>query len=162
MEVSTPACAAILHRDGAHLTSWIPAGGDDLLWTSAEAVHAEGAAIRGGIPLIGPWFGPGRDGRTSPAHGWLRTHRWDLIAAHRGDSDAGGAVHGDGDVVTLELELRGADPTGQGTSAALAVVLSRESLQVTLTVTAGTEPLVLEAALHTYLAVSDVRAIELE
>lgn len=150
LRVSTPASSATIHLDGAQVTSWVPAGRADVLWLSPGAVFAEGTAIRGGIPLIGPWFGPGRDGATSPAHGWLRTARWELEAAERL-----------GDAVTLVLGLTGADPSGAGVTAQAFVAIG-EHLTVELSVRAGAVPLELESALHTYLAVDDVREVRLE
>lgn len=73
IEVRTAASSATIHLDGGHVTSWIPAGGEDVLWTSPTAHYAEGASIRGGIPLIGPWFGLGRYGTARPSHGWPRS-----------------------------------------------------------------------------------------
>lgn len=150
LRIETPASTAVLHLDGAQVTSWIPTGARDVLWLSPATKTGPGEAIRGGIPLVGPWFGPGRDGSTTPAHGWLRTHRWELEAAER-----------IGDAITLVLALDDADPSGHGISARLFVSVG-EHLTVELTVTAGDAPLELEAALHTYLAVSDVRDVHLE
>ena len=150
IEVSVPASRAVIRLDGAQVTSWVPRSGSDVLWMSPLALEGEGAAIRGGVPLIGPWFGAGRDGRTSPKHGWLRTARWELDSC---------AVEGERAIVTLRLD--GADPSGEGDRARLVVTVD-ERLRLDLTVTAGSAPLELEAALHTYLAVSDVRAAELE
>lgn len=146
--VDTAASRAVIHLDGAHITSWVPAGGEDVLWMSAASRFAEGEAIRGGIPLVGPWFGPGRDGRTTPKHGWLRTHRWELESAE----DTGGSIR-------VGLRLDGADPSGDGITARTVVEVGA-SLTVELTVTAGSAPLELESALHTYLAVEDVRSAE--
>lgn len=148
--VETGAARAELHLDGGHLTSWAPTGEADLLWVSPLSAYGEGAAIRGGVPLIGPWFGPGRDQRTTPKHGWLRTSRWELVGAAA-----------EGDDVVLELALADADPRGTGISAAATFRIGRQ-LDVDLTLTAGDEPLELEAALHTYLAVSDVRQIGID
>ncbi|MFC0675994.1 D-hexose-6-phosphate mutarotase [Brachybacterium hainanense] len=162
--VEIAACTAVIHLDGGHLTSWVPAGQDDVLWTSPDAVYAEGESIRGGIPLIGPWFGPGRDGLSVPAHGWLRRERWELVSAERfhgwADGDADVA---DSDAVAITLGLRDADadPSGQGITAQVHFAIAADHLQVRLDVTAGTAPLELEAALHTYLSVGDVRSCSL-
>lgn len=150
IEIDVPTARATIHLDGAHVTSWIPRGGAEVLWVSPDALFGEGEAIRGGIPLIGPWFGPGKDGATSPKHGWLRTSRWELEAAER-----------IGDAAAIVLRLDGADPSGHGITAR-AFVSVGEHLTVELTVTAGDVPLDLEAALHTYLAVSDVRTVALD
>lgn len=146
LQVETPAASAELLLDGAHLTSWAPAGEQDLLWLSPDSAFGEGEAVRGGIPLIGPWFGPGRDLAMAVKHGWLRNIRWDLTAAER-----------DGDEVVLTLS------TPEDAKALRASVTCRigAELAVDLTLTAGPRRLEIEAALHTYLAVSDVREIEI-
>lgn len=148
--VATGAARATVHLDGGHLTSWRPTGEADLLWTSPLSEYGAGAATRGGVPLIGPWFGPGRDLATEPKHGWLRTHRWELVGAEA-----------DGDDILLDLALDGADPEGAGVGARARFRIGH-SLDVDLTLTAGRTPLDLEAALHTYLAVSDVRQIGID
>lgn len=143
--VDTAAASAVLHLDGAHLTSWIPAGEQEVLWLSPLSQFGAGAAIRGGIPVVGPWFGPGVDGDQEVKHGWLRNVRWELAAARR-----------EGEEVHLRLRSP-ADRTEL--SAVLDVVVGAQ-LSVDLSITAGPEPLELEAALHTYLAVGDVREVE--
>lgn len=144
--VSTPSGTAELLLDGAHLISWVPAGQADLLWLSPDSAFGEGEPVRGGIPLVGPWFGPGRDLAMDVKHGWLRTIRWDLAAAER-----------EGDEVVLTLV------TPEGVEALSASIDFRfgSELSVDLTITAGPLALELEAALHTYLAVGDVREIEI-
>lgn len=142
--IATPAATAELLLDGAHLTSWIPAGESDLLWMSPDSAFGAGEAVRGGIPLIGPWFGPGRDLAMEVKHGWLRNIRWDLVAAER-----------EGDDVVLTLRT----PEDVKALSATAEFRLGTELSVDLTLTAGARALELEAALHTYLAVGDVREI---
>ncbi|ATG52226.1 D-hexose-6-phosphate mutarotase [Brachybacterium vulturis] len=144
--VTTPAATAELLLDGAQLISWIPTGEQDLLWLSPDSAFGEREAVRGGIPLIGPWFGPGRDMAMEVKHGWLRNLRWDLAAAERA---------GDEVVITL------ATPEDVRALSATARFRLGAELSVDLTITAGPRPLELEAALHTYLAVGDVRRIEI-
>lgn len=147
--VDTPAARAVLHLDGAHLTSWIPAGQDEVLWLSALSEYGDGAAIRGGIPLVGPWFGPGRSGDQPVKHGWIRNHPWQLTEASF-----------DGEDVVLELALIGADPSGGGLRADVRFRIGTE-LSVDLTLTAGDQEVEVEAALHTYLAVADARQLRI-
>ncbi|APX31637.1 D-hexose-6-phosphate mutarotase [Brachybacterium sp. P6-10-X1] len=145
--VDTPAARAVVHLDGAHLTSWAPTGEADLLWLSPDSAYGPREAIRGGIPLVGPWFGPGRDGAMQVKHGWLRTITWELAAASA-----------DGEDVVLELVT----PQDAVKLTGRAVFRIGRELSVDLTLTAGATPLEVEAALHTYLAVGDVRRIALE
>ncbi|MGP9539671.1 D-hexose-6-phosphate mutarotase [Brachybacterium sp. AOP43-C2-M15] len=144
LQVRTSAATAELLLDGAQLTSYAPTGETDLLWLSPQSAFGPGTAIRGGIPLIGPWFGPGRDGTMPVKHGWLRTVRWDLVGAGREGEDV---------LLTLRTPEDAAALT-----ATLDLRIGAE-LSVDLTVTAAATPLELEAALHTYLAVGDVREI---
>lgn len=147
--VDIPSARAVLHLDGAHLTSWVPAGQSEVLWLSELSEYGDGAAIRGGIPLIGPWFGPGRDGKRPVKHGWLRNHPWELTSASF-----------DGEDVVLALALEGADPEGTGIRADAVFRIGAE-LTVELTLTAGEQQVEVEAALHTYLAVDDVRRLRI-
>lgn len=142
--VDTPAARAVLMLDGAHLVSWIPAGEEDLLWLSPTSEFGPGVPVRGGVPLVGPWFGPGRDGAQQVKHGWLRNVRWELRAA---------TAEGGETVLVLDSPADLPELT-----ASLTVRLGAE-LSLDLEITAGGQGLELEAALHTYLAVGDVRDI---
>ncbi|MDW5417627.1 MULTISPECIES: D-hexose-6-phosphate mutarotase [unclassified Iodobacter] len=69
--------SAVIALQGAHLLSFIPKGGRELLWRSPNAVFAQGKAIRGGIPLCMPWFGAHPAGL--PSHGFARVSNWDVL-----------------------------------------------------------------------------------
>lgn len=140
------AATAVLHLDGAHLTSWVPAGQDEVLWLSPLSEFGDGAAIRGGVPLVGPWFGPGRHGDRAVKHGWLRNVRWTLVSART-----------DGEDVELVLD----SPAARSELSARLVVRVGRTLDLDLSVTVAEETEV-EAALHTYLAVSDVRRVVID
>ena len=53
----------------------------DLLFVSRESHFVDGKPIRGGVPLIFPWFGPNTANPSLPAHGFARTRRWELAGA---------------------------------------------------------------------------------
>lgn len=66
---------ALTIADGrAHLLSADSRLGE-LLYLSPEADFAEGGSIRGGVPIIAPWFNDltGQE----PAHGWARRRAWE-------------------------------------------------------------------------------------
>ncbi|NKX93914.1 D-hexose-6-phosphate mutarotase [Sanguibacter hominis ATCC BAA-789] len=156
--IETPSGTARLHTYGAHLVSWVPADGADVLWVSPRSAYTPGAAIRGGVPLCFPWFGPHPSG-TGPAHGFARTSVWRLVeATDLPDDDA----HPGGVAVTLALTEQDVDPALTSVwphpfEARVRLVVGRElSLSLAVTNTGGTTFAVSEA-LHTYLAVGDVR-----
>ena len=64
----------VVALQGAHVLSFVPAGGKDMLWQSPKTVMAKGQPIRAGIPLCLPWFGPNSDGH--PMHGFARLLPW--------------------------------------------------------------------------------------
>jgi glucose-6-phosphate 1-epimerase len=63
---------------GAHLMEFTPSGQPPLLFLSKCTALTPGKAIRGGIPVIFPWFGPRQDHPESPMHGLVRTRLWNL------------------------------------------------------------------------------------
>jgi glucose-6-phosphate 1-epimerase len=151
--VRTSRAVAEVYDYGAHLWSW-SLDGQPVLWQSAFSKREAGMPLRGGIPICWPWFGPGRSGEQTPAHGIARTSDWALTAvAER----AGNVVH------TYSL-LPGDAPgsmLGDGWHVAYEVSVGDE-LDLALTVANdGLLPFSYELALHTYLAVGDVREVSI-
>lgn len=68
-----------LCTQGAHVTRAQLGNGEDLLFLSPRTRFAEGVPIRGGIPLVFPWFGDDPEGRGRPAHGFARRVPWRLV-----------------------------------------------------------------------------------
>ncbi len=125
---------------GAHVLSFIPKGESDLLFVSRQAVFQEGKAIRGGIPVCWPWFGPAG----TPAHGVARISMWQLDDAFL-EADAS---------TTLRLSLDQRDFCGL--TARLRVNVGN-ALTVSLTThNCGSQTYELSEALHTYFAVGDI------
>lgn len=134
---------------GAHVTHW-----RDVLFLSSRSRFEPGVAIRGGIPVIFPWFGddPLKQGRG--AHGFARRLPWRCVNSHH---DANGSR------VTLELEESDSTRSVWPRSfRARLEVRAAERLEVALEVqNLGREAFRFEAALHTYLRVGDVRRVRL-
>ena len=152
VRVTAPSAAATVYLHGAHLTDWHPAGQAPVLFLSARTELAADKAIRGGVPVIFPWFGPRHDGKEGPMHGFARVSEWEMAFA----AVAGDEVH-------LRL-LRWLDR--MSTSRALGfdhfrlayrmTIGPRLTLELTVANVSGV-PLVFEEALHSYFAVADVR-----
>ncbi|MFZ1411743.1 MAG: D-hexose-6-phosphate mutarotase [Micropruina sp.] len=145
-----------VYDHGAHVWAWQPDGSAPVLWMSSHSGYATGTAIRGGIPVIFPWFGPGRGGTLSPAHGFVRAREW------RRDE-----VIEDADSLVVRYSV---DETLTGSQqhfpfpykAELSARFSAEALVVELTVTnSGTAEFSYEEALHTYLTIGDIAQVEL-
>ena len=150
LAVQTPASEAHIYLHGAQVTHFQRRGERPVLFMSAKSQFAEGKAIRGGIPVILPWFGP-REGK--PLHGFARLHAWRLGEIQ--------TLPGNEARVVLHL------PTCPEAAEwprfeARCVITVGEDLVVELSVT-NTDParaLDLQTCLHTYFAVADIAKVE--
>lgn len=79
-------CEIYLH--GAHVTSFVPQGQEDLFWLSKQAVFVEGKSIRGGIPICWPWFGGHWNDASKGAHGFARLMDWQVVDVETTDNGA--------------------------------------------------------------------------
>jgi len=82
---SANACGE-MYLHGAHVTSWRPAGREEVLFLSAQSRWEDGRAIRGGVPICFPWFGGKADDPKAPAHGFVRTRAWQLVSITEGEA----------------------------------------------------------------------------
>ena len=158
--ITTPACTAQFYLQGAHLTQWTPAGQQPALYLSSRSSFTPGKAIRGGIPVVFPWFGPAA---TSPIHtskgaaqhGFARVWPWSFRFA----ALAGEELH----LSTTLDQTEGVRAMGfSGFELVFEMVLGR-TLTVRLTVAnTGEEPFQFEDVLHAYLHVGDSREVSVE
>jgi len=140
---------AEIYLDGAHVTSWVPADGQERLFLSPASQFAAGAPIRGGIPIVFPQFGMSGP---LPLHGLARLMRWEFAGAS--------VVHGQASAI---FRLRDTEDSRQLWAntflAELTVTISGRRLAVTLAVTnTSAKSFSFTAGLHTYLAVADLTA----
>ena len=149
--VSSQAAEAEIYLQGAHVARWKPCGQRPVLFLSSKSLFTPGKAIRGGVPVIFPWFGPRADGKPGPAHGFARTTEWALEGTKlRDDRDV--------EIAMVLAPNDSARTFGYGGFALRFCVTFGATLQMELEVqNNGKEPFIYEEALHTYLAVGDVR-----
>ncbi len=140
LDVETPLCTASLCLQGAHLTSWKPEGQEECLFLSPNAVFAPDKAIRGGIPVCWPWFGPRKN---APSHGVARISRWRL---HHQETDKQGNV-------LLSLAFY---PEDEAYPAAILRLTLGRTLVMKLETTARMQPCKLTEAFHNYFAVGNL------
>lgn len=145
--------SARVYLDGAHVTSWIPAGGDEQLFVSANAAYGPGQSIRGGIPVCWPQFGAFGPIRS---HGFARLSRW-RHAAHEVDASTARAAFVLEDTAATRAEWPHAF------RAALTVAVGGRALEVSLEITnTGDMPFAFAGALHPYFRVRDAFACEVD
>jgi glucose-6-phosphate 1-epimerase len=151
LEVATPLARAAVYLQGAHVTAYAPRGAAPVLFLSRASRFEHGVPIRGGIPIVFPWFGRKAGDSAAPLHGPARLAPWGLEAA---TVDAAGVVH-----LLLGLDAVAAAEWPVGARLRYRVEIG-PALRLALEVeNRGPAPFVFEEALHTYLAVDDVERI---
>jgi len=153
--VSAPGATAAVFDHGAHLVSWVPAGSSEVIFLSSAAFLDSAAAIRGGVPICFPWFGPGRTGSMAPAHGFARRSAWTLADSERS-----------ADQVVLTYTLDDSAIVSETFTSSFRAVYRigiGQSLDLDLTIeNTGDVEFSFEEALHTYLAVGNVEQVRIE
>lgn len=141
---------------GAHLTSFRPHKATEVLWMSSESNFEVGKAIRGGIPVCFPWFGPHKTDSELPQHGFARLMYWDVLET---------ATLPSGETM-IELQLCSSEQTKtywpHDFCAQLTVIVG-STLSVTLKVT-NTSAVAFDytCALHSYFNLSLIGNIAIE
>lgn len=149
-----------IYDHGAHIWAYQPDGHPPVLWMSAKSEFADGHPIRGGVPVVFPWFGGGQDGALRPMHGFARVGTW-----HR--SDIKDTLAQDGRLL-VEYEIDDAMTRHQvdfahDYKAYIRAKFTPEYLQISMLVhNEGDQPFTFENAFHTYLSVGDVRQVSIE
>ncbi|MCB1775967.1 MAG: D-hexose-6-phosphate mutarotase [Candidatus Competibacteraceae bacterium] len=144
---------AEIYLHGAHVTSWIPASGQERLFLSRASQFRADAPIRGGIPVVFPQFGmlvP------LPLHGLARLMLWEFVEAKKAGTGA-----------SATFRLHDTEESRRlWTNAFLAeltLAIDGNQLAVTLAIlNTGTDSFTFTAAFHTYLAVTDLAATVVE
>ncbi len=151
IQIATPWSHAEIYLQGAHITHFQNIGEPPLLFLSHVSRFEKGTPIRGGIPIIFPWFGP-REGQVM--HGFARNQTWDLKEIIQ---SPGGGLH-------LKFNLPDCDQAAllPKFTADYSVEVN-QSLRAELTIQNMTEDenFIFENCLHTYFTVGDVSAISI-
>jgi glucose-6-phosphate 1-epimerase len=155
LTVASPLASASVSLFGGQVLAWQPAQtAFPVLWLANAAIFDGRSAIRGGVPICWPWFGPHPvSPGQNPAHGLARIQPWHLDkVSFLPDGTVeltltiSRTVPVDGDLTTLSLT----QTIQIGTS--LDIALSTSNV--------GSEPTRYSEGLHTYFQVSDVGTVE--
>jgi len=139
IRINTQWSTAEIYLHGAQVTRFEKVHEADFLFLSSASEFREGTAIRGGVPLIFPWFGA-LEG--FPAHGALRTVTWELLESESLPDD------------TVRVSFR---LTSEEDCQVDFIVTVGESLAMELIVTnSGDDEFTFENCLHTYFNVRSI------
>ncbi|CAM3976510.1 D-hexose-6-phosphate mutarotase [Rahnella bruchi] len=145
--VTHPKVRAAIALQGAHLLSWQPEGEEPVLWMSSASAFKEGVAIRGGIPICWPWFGPAG----KPSHGFARNMAWELTDHQETD---------EGVVLTLTLK---SSPETLALWPHEFTLTARFTLGATCHIELeSTGDFEANSALHTYFNIGDIASVSVK
>jgi glucose-6-phosphate 1-epimerase len=149
--ISTMWSSAEVYLQGAHVTNFRKHNEPPLTFMSQCSRFTEGQPIRGGIPVIFPWFGM-REGMGN--HGFARVQTWELKEF---------APAPDGSV---SVRFRLPDcPEGSSyppfTADYVITVSEGLTLQLIVTNQAAEDSMTFENCFHTYFEVSDISSISI-
>ena len=154
--VSNPHANARICLYGAQILSFCNKNNSEILWMSPLSNFSRGKAIRGGIPVCFPWFGPDTTQKGMPQHGFGRLMVWEI-------SETTQQTSGETKII-LRLD------SSENTRAywphdftAEIIILVGQTLKVTLKVTNVSErQFEYSCALHSYFKISGIDDIKIE
>lgn len=160
VHVSVPTATATIYLQGAHLSQWQPKGEAECVYFSRKSELTPGRPLRGGIPIVFPWFAMDKktdriDGHPGPMHGFARVQNWKLTS-----------VKCEEDAAVVEFELGSTSMSrrmGFDQFMLTAVFRIGRKLNLSLRVTnVGHETLTFEEAFHTYLKIADIHEVRVK
>jgi len=147
--VTSSSSTAEVYPHGAHVTAFQKNGEPPLIFMSRKSEFADTKAIRGGVPICYPWFGP-REG--SVVHGFARITEWDLAKT---------AANPDGSVrLVFTLPDSVAVKANWPVTKVNFIVTVGDKLTMELAVSnLSNDNFTYEDCLHTYFAVADINQV---
>jgi glucose-6-phosphate 1-epimerase len=151
-EITTPWSSAEIYLHGAHVTHFKKHDEPPLLFLSQCSRFTTGEPIRGGIPIIFPWFGKPAD--KPGQHGFARNRDWELKEM---------AVSPDGAVsVRLQMPECGESPECPACAVDYLVTVSDTLTAELVVMNKSAREFTFENCLHTYFAVGDIGAMSIK
>lgn len=154
LKIETDLATATISTYAGQVLSFLPKGHQhDLLFLSDSAYYATGKAIKGGVPICWPWFGPDPEEKGRPGHGFVRNRQWEVRETEETDQHIKVTLG-----VPVSDETRAIWPFEFDLSIEITVGASLEIALITKNL--GAEPITVTQGLHTYFAVGDIAQVE--
>ena len=155
IEINNAKAHATISTYSGQVLSYRPKSqNDDLLFVSEKAYYATGKAIKGGIPVCWPWFGPDPDDRGRPAHGFVRNRQWEVIASES-CADSSTKV-----VLALADSKDTRDIWPHPFRLSIEITVGNSLKLALVTQNTGSDSVTISQALHTYFYVGDVAKVQ--
>ena len=157
IEIQNQFSSATISLYGGQVLSYRPVDdSQDMFFLSELAYYKPGKAIKGGVPICWPWFGPDPENKGRPAHGFARDSMWTMLASEQ--------------LVTGQTYIRMGLADSEKTRLLWPYefeltldVMVGEQLQLILnTKNTGAEPFSITQALHSYFRVGDISRVAVQ
>ena len=148
---------AVISLYGGQVVSYQPTAGNELLWLSAKAQWHNGTAIRGGVPVCWPWFGPidptlNPKQLKLPNHGLVRNRMWQLTHSKATANSVCATLTITVDDIPASLWLAASEQR----PVTLSLVVTLTSTNLSMQLVCDT-PLYQQGALHSYFSVNNLQ-----
>lgn len=154
IEIDNGKAKATISVYAGQLLSFQPANEpQDLMFLSQKAYYQTGKAIKGGIPICWPWFGPDPAGLGRPSHGFVRNRLWNVLGteAHEGATKVKLGL-----VETAETQ----NIWNQSFEMAIAISVGEKLTVELITRNTGAQAFSITQALHTYFKIGDISQVK--
>lgn len=149
IEVKTDWGFAEIYLHGAHVTDFRLNKQPPILFLSQCSRFANNQAIRGGVPVIFPWFGP-REGE--PMHGFARLTDWNLHET--------AALPDGGASLRFSLpNVAGAGMWSDFSANYVVTITDKLTMELVITNTSSDQQLSFDNCLHSYFTVGDITKV---
>lgn len=155
IKINNGSAGALISVYGGQVLSFQPHDQvEDVLFLSQQSEYVAGKAIRGGIPVCWPWFGPDPKGLQRPNHGFVRNQFWQ-IANTEAINDA------ETKVSLMFNETFKKENTWRQPFMLMLDITIGASLQLKLTTfNTGDKPFSITQAFHSYFRVGDIKRVK--
>jgi glucose-6-phosphate 1-epimerase len=156
LKIDNGLAEADISLQGAHVSWWRPKHTtEDVLWLSSNARFEKSRSIRGGVPIIWPWFGQHPTDNSYCMHGFARVIPWELLSSE--DLKNGST--------RLHLKMTPTNEVKKQLSYEFTlevIIIIGESLTVSLITSNHSQfPFIISEGFHTYFYISDLDNIKI-
>lgn len=155
IEINNEYAKAIISIYAGQVLSFQPLDqAEDLMFLSNKAYHQEGKAMKGGVPICWPWFGPDPEAKGRSSHGFVRNRLWQMRAV---DTTQDGATKVTMGLVDTEETRK---IWNYAFDFAIAITVGSSLTIELITRNTGKEAFSITQALHTYFKVGHISQVQ--
>ena len=154
IHVQNQSASALISIYGGQILSFKPVDEKaDMLFLSKKSLYGDGKAIRGGIPVCWPWFGPDPKGLQRPNHGFVRNHLWEVTGTMTTETET---------KISLQFteSLKHEKTWKQPFTLTLQFSIAKTLVIKLVTENTGGKPFSITQAFHTYFRIGDINQIQ--